>query len=245
MRVCDLTGFQNIDSLGPTSIDIEYITKGIDGNILSSEMESVVVDGQAQFTKTLILPEDIEEGDYFFSVVVRYKTSVGTSSHLVSITKPSIEKKSSLGVLDNNLIIILAFVVVFFLGIIFLFIYLIHDRDKLLLELRRHNSLELERQRKFLMDQEKLIRNKRPITKIIIKKEVREKIKTLKVKHKIRIKEFRRLKKKGDIKTMQRKLRQWKKEGYNSLALDSKLKDLDVGDMKGIMKEWKKKGYTK
>ena len=61
--------------------------------------------------------------------------------------------------------------------------------------------------------------------------------------HKQRIKQFRNLKKSGDINQMKRKIEEWKKQGYNTLALDYKMKDLGKEDMQNILKKWKQE-YT-
>ena len=134
-------------------------------------------------------------------------------------------------------------IVIFFLGIIFLFIYLIRDRDKLVLELRRYNSLELRKQRELLLAQEKTITKKKLGIRGEVRKEVKEKVNKLKSRHRQRIKEFRKLKKKGDTKKMQRRLNEWKEAGYNTLVLESKLKGLHTGEMKNLMNKWKKQGY--
>jgi len=245
VKIFDLTGFRGSGSLDQTSVDVEYIIQGIGGEILSFESENIIIDQQAQFTKTLVLPEGIEAGDYFISVIVKYGSSVGTSNQLFIVEE---DRRSFFRIFNNVSVAILSFIIIFVLGMIFLFIYLIHDRDKIFLELRKHNSLELRKQREFLSDQKKAIVKKaivkeKPRVKRKVKKEVREKIKKLKHKHKKRIKEFRKLRKSGNVNKMKRQLNKWKSSGYNTFSLKYKLKGLSSKDMKSLMGKWKKQGY--
>ena len=121
------------------------------------------------------------------------------------------------------------------------FVYIIHDRDRLVLELRNHNHSELSRHKALLIHQARIVKRKKRVNKKKIDKEVKEKIKKLKEKHKERIKEFKRLKEKGEVNAMRSKLNEWKKKKYNVEDLDYKLKGLSKDEMKKIMNKWKKK----
>jgi hypothetical protein len=131
---------------------------------------------------------------------------------------------------------------------------MIHDRDKMFVELKRINSEELEKQRQFLAKQQEVILSRRvrerkgvkrkfvlADVKKEIRKEVKQKIKSLREKHRKRVREYGELRKKGDLGEMKRKLSEWKAKGYNTLPLDYKLRDLTSGEMKEIMGKWKKK----
>ena len=244
LKIFDLTSGGTTEGLGVTTVDMEYFLYNLDGRVLSSETESIVVERQTRVTKTISLPTDLETGDYVFVAIAKYRSSVGVSSHLLSVKEQERLLFGSMfeGSNFNFFLIIIVFLVLF-LGIIFLFVYLIHDRNKLFLELRKYNTQELRRQREFLLAQEKLIRRKRLSTPKKVKREVRKKIKELKSKQRKRIGEFRGLKKQGNIKEMERKLKDWKSLGYSTFVLESKLKGLNVKEMKALMNEWKRKGY--
>ena len=40
---------------------------------------------------------------------------------------------------------------------------------------------------------------------------------------------------------MKKKLEEWKKKGYNTMALEYKLKDLSVNEMNNLLDKWKRK----
>ena len=244
VKIFDLTGN---GGLGPSTVNLDYNVYRTDGSVLSSESESVVVASQLQISKTVSFPENAKEGDYVFAVVAKYKSSVGTSTRLFRIAQEKTNGNKSLGLssdFDWKFFSILAVILIFFLGIIVVFIYLIKDRDKLVLELYKHNDSEMKRQRELLLAQEKFIRKKGLAKPAVIKREIKKKIKHLKARHKKRVKEFRKLRKKGDIKEMKRRLDEWKKRGYNTLALEYKLNALGSKDMKKLMNEWKKEYKT-
>jgi len=228
--------------LGSSSVDIEYRVHDLDGNILISENDNLVIDKKAIITKTIDFPIDIETGQYVFSAVIKYKSSVGIVTDLFSVTEE--ENKESLFNLNggtSNTIVILVFIGFVFLVLILFFVYIIRDRDKLFLELRKYNDEELKRHKLLLREEAKILKKRKKVSGKDIRKEINEKIKKIKEKHGEKIKQFEKLKKKGEFNEMKKKLREWKKKGYNTASLDYKLKDLSVGEMKEVMSKWKKK----
>tara|TARA_Y100000034_G_C6889781_1_gene409141 strand:+ start:615 stop:1829 length:1215 start_codon:yes stop_codon:yes gene_type:complete len=243
VTIFDLTGFQGAGSLGPTNIEVEYILSSVSGAILSSEEEGVVVDGRSQFTKTLFLPENIEEGGYFFSVIGRYKSSVGTSSQLLSVKDEGRSLGNFFSGSDSNFLIFLVFMIILFLGIIFVFVYLIRSRDKMYSELRRYNSHELRGQKRFLSAQRKIIKKKKTLPIKTVRKEISHKIKKLKHKQAERVEVFKKLKKANKTSAMRKKLNEWKRSGYKNSKEEYKLNGLSSKEMKGLINKWKGEGY--
>ena len=80
-----------------------------------------------------------------------------------------------------------------------MFVYIIKDRDKLVLELKRYNSEELMAQRNLLFEQRRVLEGKGEDKKVI-RQEIKKKIISLKKKQKERVGEFRKLKKIGSKK---------------------------------------------
>lgn len=242
LNVFDLiSGGGTQESLGPSSIDVEYKINDLYGNVLSSENENFVVDNKLQMTKTITFPKDIKTGQYVFSVIIKYKSSVGTTTDLFRISKEKSKSSTNLFNKDKSeFIFTLIFIGFIFLVLILFFIYIIRDRDKLFLELRKYNTQELQRQKSLLTEQANLVKKKKGNIKNI-EKEVSQKINKIKEKQKKRVEEFRKLKNKGEIQGMKKKLNEWKKKGYGTMALEYKLKDLSVDEMKNIINKWKKK----
>ena len=243
IKIFDLTGTQQAGSLGATSIDVDYFISSVDGEVISWESERVVVDESVEFSKTISFSEDAKEGEYFFGTIVRYGTSVATSSQMFKIKKENKESFFSFGK-DFQFLAILIFILIIFGGFIFMFVYMIKDRDKLVLELKRYNSEELIAQRNLLVEQKKVLEEKGE-DKAKLKKEIQEKIKSLRRKQKKRVGEFRKLKKVGSVSEMKRKLSSWKKSGYDTKSLEYKMEGLSAKEMQRAMKKWKGQGYKK
>jgi hypothetical protein len=253
VKVYDLSAGGGIsEGQGSTSIDLEYQITGFDGRVMSSESDSIIVQKQAQITKPISFPEDISEGDYVMTVLARYGNSTGVSSQMFYITNGA--GSQVLNFSGGGFFILLGAVVILIFALIIFFVYMIHDRDKMFVELKRINSEELEKQRQFLAKQQEVILSRRvrerkgvkrkfvlADVKKEIRKEVKQKIKSLREKHRKRVREYGELRKKGDLGEMKRKLSEWKAKGYNTLPLDYKLRDLTSGEMKEIMGKWKKK----
>jgi len=220
--IAQLTIFDLTEGLGPTTVDIEYLFYSLDGNVLSSETENIVVDGQTTFTKTVTLPFDIEPNDYIYTAVIRYGSSVGTSSSLFNVVEePSLSPGGIIGSNFVFVILIAAFLIIFLSGIGF-FSYLVHDRNKLIVDLRKYNAVELSKQRELLLGQVKVFKSEKSGHIGEIKREARRRISELKAKHNERLNAFRKLRKKGNIKDMKRKLVEAKEEAKKSFDMEIK-----------------------
>jgi len=92
----------NLQSIEPTNIDVEYFVKDLNGNTIISEKESVVVETQASFFKTLKIPQNLRVGSYIFATQASYGNSVGTSSYLFEVI--SLEEKPIIGFIPLDFI---------------------------------------------------------------------------------------------------------------------------------------------
>ena len=243
LNIFDLISGGGIEEgFGSSSVDIIYSVHDLHGNIIISENENFVIDDKVQMTKTILFPKDIEIGQYVFSAIIKSESSIGIATELFKISEK--ESKSLTDLFKENDFgfgFILIFIGFIFLILILFFVYIIHDRDKLTLKLREYNAQELQRQKSLLTEQAKLVKKKKRKSVTKIRKEVRKKIKKIKKKHKERIKVFKRLKKKGEITEMKKKLKEWKNKGYNTMAFKYKLNGLSVNEMNNLMDKWKKK----
>ncbi len=240
IKIFDLT-FGSSNYSGSNTVDLEYYVYGSDGSVLSSETESIVVNRQTQISKSISLPKNAKSGTYVLVAEARYKSSVGVSSALFSIIE---EKKTNGMKYNRDNFFSIALIILFFVGFIVIFIYFIRDRDKFIAELRSYNALEMQRQREFLLAQEKLLLEK-GVSAYKIKNEAKQKVDILKQKQEKRVEELKRLKEKGNIEEMERKLEEWKRQGYNTGSLNYKMKDLSTKEMRELINDWKKKYKTK
>ncbi|MBI5803540.1 hypothetical protein HY448_02540 [Candidatus Pacearchaeota archaeon] len=229
------------NKLNSTSVDVEYTVHDINGNRVISEHETIVVNRQISITKAMVFPPNIETGQYVFSLVVTYKSSVGITSELFTISDKPIFGIANAVDGFSGMNVVLFFIAFIFVSLILFFIYIIRDRDKMFLELRTYNNSEMERQRYFLNEQAKILINQKGKNKSEVKEQIDEKINKIKEKQKQRVAELRELKKNGDIERMKKKLDEWKNKGYNTTLMEYKLKSLSTEDMKEIMSKWKEK----
>jgi len=230
----------NLESLGIKNVDVEYNVQDFSGKSFFSEKENLVVENQILVTKSINLPGRMLPGDYALSVVVRYEESVGTSSYFFKITEKSIELKSSSFPLS------FWFVIVAIVGIMFFFMAYIRQKDKLFLELENQRRRELKKEmRELAKEREKIHRmreGKRRRALSNLTKKRKKRAKAIQKIHKRRVKVLRQLKKQKRKSEMQKKLAEWKKEGYNIEEFLINEKNEKKSKEKRV-KEYKKQGY--
>ena len=239
ISVFDLTVAGGIqEGLSPESVEISYFIFRSDGVAIVSETDSVVVSHDSGFTKSVMLADDLQDGTYFITALVRYGSSVGVSSGTFSVVK----RIGGVRTLSLSWAIAL-FAVLAIVGLLmFFFFLLVRDRDRFILALKEYHDVELKKQKEFLVEQQKVLITKGVPVKVV-RAEVKEKVKKLKVKQKKRMKTLKNLSRNKSVGLMEKTLNSWKKKGYNTLLLESKLKELSKGDMKSLISKWKKQGY--
>ncbi|MEK6869620.1 MAG: hypothetical protein AABX74_05280, partial [Nanoarchaeota archaeon] len=85
----------NLQSIESFNIDMDFFVKDINGNTIISERESVVVQTQASFFKTLKIPERLKTGNYVFVAQASLGNSVGTASYLFEVEEVAEERQFS------------------------------------------------------------------------------------------------------------------------------------------------------
>jgi len=245
IKIFDLTTSGGTSKgVGSSVIKMEYEVMDMQGRIIVSDSEDMVINGDTTTTKSISIPETLPKGDYLLSASCRYKSSSATSSRIFRIIETSSGNSWFQGgeFFSQPYFILLASLL-FLAIILFLFSYFLRDRDKMLLELKKYNSWELNHQKSLLKEQAKILAG-RGISKGEISREYRRKINHLRKKRKSRISEISKLQKSGSsYSEMRRKLNEWKREGYNTFNLEYKMKGLNEKDMKEMISKWKKEGY--
>lgn len=236
----------DLSQIGTANIDMEYFVKDSSGNTIVSEADSPVVGGtQVLITKSVDLPEDLEEGDYVFGVTLKYKNSVGTTSAFFRVGNGGLNFLPSAE--DNMLyfFVLLAFIILILL--LFMF-YTIYSRDKLLDELKCQYKGELRRQNNYLSKRQRETEKKlethkeRKISKKLFAQARRKMRREVEKEHRQRQKELRKLKKDKKKDEMKKQVQKWKKKGYNTSVLEKNLPT--EKSIKEQIKEFKKKGYN-
>jgi hypothetical protein len=239
------------EDLGPSIVDTDYFVYTSDGTVIHTESERLSVERQTQISKAVVFPDHVKEGTYVFAAVIRYKSSIAAASapFRISASSDAASVASSNARFDRQFFLVLGAVLIFFVILIGLFVYLIHDRDKFIIDLRQFHSSEMEQHHHFLTAQAEVIHHRTRAHRTELARQVRHKIQLLKKKHKKQVEEMERLRRAGEIKKMQQKLAEWKKAGFNTLGLEYRLKGMTTKDITGIMEKLKKsyrvEGYKK
>ncbi|MBW2982608.1 hypothetical protein KY343_07020 [Candidatus Woesearchaeota archaeon] len=230
------------------SIEMQYIIRNLEGVIILSETENLIVGTESQITKAITLPTDIIPGNYVLAIISKFDDSASTSSYLFSITT-----KKAKGLFTDKIDpLTLAFVflvLIFLLGILAIVIYMIYDRNRLFLELRRQHREELkfymgkiDRRQKLYVTEARDEKEKKKIIKKF--RAVRKKaVKKLKERYKKRKEVFKKLRKQKKPSEMKRKLNEWKKQGFNVDELLVRIQKPKKTSSKKIAEQWGKKGF--
>ncbi|MDO8517620.1 MAG: hypothetical protein Q7S33_05860 [Nanoarchaeota archaeon] len=229
------------------NLKLDYFIKNLEGESIFSDSEIVSVNTETQITKTITLPEDINSGNYVFGVVSSLTSDpinyVYTSSYLFNVEKKPFIKDS-----DYFIVFFSSVIVLILFGILFLVFYLVHERDKLYSTLKKQQKDEIELYKRKIEDKMKSsIKKAKPKEKkVIIRKfKIIKKglIRKVKNKHKFQLKEFKNLKKKKKKTEIQKKMSEWKNQGFNMAELHKEIKNLPKGGINKEMNNFKKQGF--
>lgn len=244
----DLTFGNN--GLGPTNVEVSYFIHNQKGELVYSDSESVLINKEVKLSKFFLLPDNLKEGTYFISSLVKYQNSVGISSassfYLLPKYNYYLETFKNV-FFGSGIGMIFLIIIIFIIGIC-LFLHFFRNKDQLYLEMRRSQKRELRQQKAFLLQQQKFLIREKKIPIEEVKARVREKLRELHLKQKKRKKEFKQLKKnplklKKGGNELKNKIKEWKSKGYHTSMLEAKLKGVSVRDMKKLIKKWKFAGY--
>ncbi|MBL7054586.1 hypothetical protein ISS05_02420, partial [Candidatus Woesearchaeota archaeon] len=107
----------NLGTLKPVDVALYYSIRDMEGNDIIYEHETFAVEEQKQITKSLTLPDDIEDGYYLFYARLVYHDTVVTSGALIKVT--SKEEGAFPGIKDS----IITTSILILLSVILLFAY--------------------------------------------------------------------------------------------------------------------------
>ncbi len=225
----------NLDNIGAKNVHISYLLKSFDGETIFSDEQNIVVRDHISNTEVVAIPHTAIAGSYLFVAIMKYKNSVGVTSYFFQI-----KNKRSSTIQINSLWLLV--VLTLFLLIGFLVFYTLR-RDNILLELENqyqreisNRVLELEKEKKIA---ENLDSKKRKAELKQIKKKYLKNIKSVKGVYRHRVKVIKKLRRTKKISEMDRKLKEWRKAGYDIGNLNSIEKT-----NKDIVKEYAKEGYN-
>lgn len=109
-----------VGEIGKVDVEVEYKIVAEEGNEILRESEIVTVETQKSFLKTIVIPENAEEGNYIFHMKVTYNGKIASSSVFFVVEKIAI----------LNLTKILLFSILLLMVIIVLYSIMRHKRHK-------------------------------------------------------------------------------------------------------------------
>ncbi len=133
-----------VEKIGRVDVALEYGIKDKNGNIILFNSETIAVEGQANFVKSLKVPEDLERGNYLFYLRMSYDDEIASGSGWFFV-----EKKSFFGIVSPFYLIV---VVVIFIIMAFVFI----EIRKIKKDIKSHYKIDGN-----LLRKERLIKLKR------------------------------------------------------------------------------------
>ena len=72
---------------GKNDVEIEYSVRDAQNNVIISDKETMAIEAQANFVKTLQVPEDAEGGNYIFYVRIKYDDQIASGSGWFRVKK--------------------------------------------------------------------------------------------------------------------------------------------------------------
>lgn len=221
------------------SIDIVYSLMNFRGEVFEQTPSNIIVGDS--WTKIISIPKDFEKGNYVLVTAIDYKGLKTSSAYKFSIGN----KERAFFSKDLNFFVIIIFVIV--LAGLILFFYFMRSRDDLLVQLKKQQGEELDRNLHFINQCRfkfgKIKDKKRKKQELERLRKTKEVIVTeIKKKQKKQRKSFKKLKRKNKKTDMEKKVSDWKKQGYKMQEASREMK-LSKGDVNKKMDEWKRQGY--
>ncbi|MBI2042765.1 hypothetical protein HYT25_00035 [Candidatus Pacearchaeota archaeon] len=206
--------FFNLKNTETKSVDVEYKIINSNGEEIFSEKENLALGSKTTITKTIQTPNNVKTENYVFAAVLNYQNSTSTTSYFFTISN----KISLADLLDENFFLVAILVVLFLIvGII---IYILMERDKLLLKLREQQKHQLkfytegiEKQKQNLLKKARTENEKEKIKREYSDARSRV-LREIKNEQRNQRKELRKLSSKKQNREVGRKIRKWRKETY-------------------------------
>ncbi len=83
----------NLKHIGLVDVIIEYMIQDPQGNIIVKEFDTKGVEYEISYLKEILIPENLEDGDYLFIVKVNYIDDVAVSGYPFKVIKKSLPEK--------------------------------------------------------------------------------------------------------------------------------------------------------
>lgn len=206
--------FLSLSDTKPHTVKLSYYIRDIEGKTIISEQKETVITFSLSINKIINLPEEINEGDYIFTVILTYGESLTSSSYIFSVDTEK-EQGSLFSVWTLSIFIF------FFVVVVFVLIgYMFYERNRLFSKLKsqqarqiRFYSSQIDKQQKKSLLRVKTEKERQKILRKFreTKKKILEGIRAEQIKQK---KDFERIRKERGDKAVEKKIKDWKKSVY-------------------------------
>lgn len=132
----DLKSQITLLNVGPpkkVDVTVTYIIKDRHGNVIYEASETFAVENQTSFVKSFKIPKDLKPGEYIAVTEARYENSFAVSSELFKVL-PKEETYAQKAAKSGTA---LAFALAVFIGMVFLFVYLLAPKIKIFKMLKK------------------------------------------------------------------------------------------------------------
>lgn len=139
----DLKAQVTLLNVGPpkkVDVTVTYIIKDKQGNVIYESSETFAVENQTSFVKSFKMPKDLKPGEYIAVIEARYENSFAVSSEFFNVL-PKEETPAQKAAKSGTA---LAFTLAIFIGLVFLFVYLLVPKIKFFKRLKKPGKRKLE-----------------------------------------------------------------------------------------------------
>jgi hypothetical protein len=259
----------NLGTLKPVDVTLFVSIRDFDGNDLFSREETFAVNEQKLVHKRLMLPKDIQPGNYLVYSKLTHDGTVAVSSRLLTVI-PKELKESKLAIIQkavkkfSGISIAIILVLVLLSG----FLYL-QRKQKITIKVPKERVIETkEGQVQIILEKPEAIKVAEKVERLAKEKPAEIIISEKEIEISKLLKQIEEWKKLGydttilelEIKALEdetlrgliKQLKEWKSKGYNTLILEEKIKSIysygkksqDIGQLENKIQEWKRKGYN-
>tara|TARA_Y100000034_G_scaffold132410_1_gene195323 strand:- start:707 stop:1909 length:1203 start_codon:yes stop_codon:yes gene_type:complete len=230
----------NVENDLSHNVESKYSIKNLNNELILSEEENLLIKENFGIAKTIDAPETLPYGYYVFVTSIDYNGTRSIAGYLFNVSP----KKQGIVNFDFFVIIISIFII----AILFLFFYFIKTRDVLILQLKKQQNKELERNLKLIKKSRKELEKLNNVTERNKKIKQLDKtkkaiIRKVKLKQKNQRKQMNILKKQGKKDEMKARLGEWKKQGFEMFEIEKHLKKISKKDMRNQVDYMRKRGY--
>ena len=140
----------NLNKARKPTLDVEYLVKDLQDNVIMRSVEQVSIDKEFKKTKKLSLPSFLGEGDYILAAIVSQNGATESAAEIFSISKGH-QKESIIQYAPSNIQIIISVVIIVLVSIL---LYLNYGR---LSNFEKKKTVQVEEiYREFLKDKESI-----------------------------------------------------------------------------------------